>query len=149
MSVPPQREIRIVSVVRSYHDVKYLSLPKDGANIVEFEDMGDVAEDDLSEYSITVHGAEVIGVLTLESYAACLVCKAKVGPTTGKLGRCTKCKMQQVIDRCKKQLNSKVLISSSTNYLTLKVFGSNVIDIAHVSPSNIGMSWAAWGWFHG
>ena len=73
-------------VVRSYQDVKYISLPKDGVNMVEIEDIGDVAEDNLSEYSITVHSAEVIGVLTLESYAACLVCKAKVGPTTGKPG---------------------------------------------------------------
>ena len=69
-------------VVRSYQDVKYISLPKDGANMVEIEDIGDVAEDNLSEYSITVHGAEVIGVLTLELYAACLVCKVKVGLTT-------------------------------------------------------------------
>ena len=73
-------------VVRSYQDVKYISLPKDGVNMVEIEDIGDVAEDNLSEYSITVHSAEVISVLTLESYAACLVCKAKVGPTTGKPG---------------------------------------------------------------
>ena len=69
----------------------------------EIEDIGEVTEDDLSEYCITVHGAEVISVLALESYAACLQCKAcKVEPTTGKLGHC---KMLQVVAHCKTLLN--------------------------------------------
>ena len=43
---------------------------------------------------------------------------------------CTKCDMPQRLDRCKRQLNAKLIIQSGTQYLTLNAFGSNVVDIA-------------------
>ena len=118
-------------VVSCYQSSKYLSLPK-GATIIECADLGDVAEDDLAEDFVTVIDAEVVGVLTLGSYPACIAqaCKSKVTPTSGKLGCCSKCEMMQHIERCKKQLSAKVVIADGANYLTLNVFGTNVIDIA-------------------
>ena len=87
-------------VVRSYQKSKYLSLPKEGAQI---DDGGDVAADDLPENGMTVFDAEVIGC-TLDSYSASLGCKSKVKIMEDELGCCTKCGMEQRIDRCKKHL---------------------------------------------
>ena len=117
-------------VVREYQQSKYLSLPIEGATVVEIGEMGEVCEDDIADDCVTVSGAEVAGVLSLQSYEACLMCSCKVEATSGNLGCCTKCNMQQVISKCRKQLNAKLLISSGDSYLALNVFGSNVCDIA-------------------
>ena len=44
-------------VVRSYQKSKYLSLPKEGGLVVEIDDGGDVAADDLPENGMTVFDA--------------------------------------------------------------------------------------------
>ena len=110
---------------------KYLSAPKEGALIMEIEDVGEVVEDDLAEDSVTVDSTEVIGVMTLDSYSACLACNSKVEPSGSEMGCCSKCKMQQCISCCKKHLNAKLMISAGSSYLTLNVFGSNVCVILH------------------
>ena len=97
---------------------------------MEIEDVGEVVEDDLAKDSVTVDSAEVIGVMTLDSYSACLACDSKVKPSGSEMGCCSKCKMQQCISCCKKHLNAKLMISVGSSYLTLNVFGSNVCDIA-------------------
>ena len=65
-------------VVGSYQGGKYLSSPKAGAELTTIGDIGDVVVDDLAEAFTTVDGAVVIGVLALDSYLACIVCKSKV-----------------------------------------------------------------------
>jgi len=76
---------------------RHLSFPKECARFENIEDIGEVAEDDVSEDCTTVHSAEVVSVISLESFAACLVCKAKVEPiaTDGNIRWCTKCSTQQ------------------------------------------------------
>ena len=115
---------------------RYLSSPKEGARFENIEDIGKAAEVDLSEDCTTVHGAEVVGVISLESFAVCLVCKAKVEPiaTDGNIRCCTKCSMQHKITSCSSQLNAKLVISSGASYLTLNVFGTNVSDIVQQHP---------------
>jgi len=78
--------------------MRHLSFPKECARFANIEDIGEVAEDDLSEDCTTVHGAEEVSVISLESFAACLVCKVKVEPiaTDGNIGFCTKCRMQKI-----------------------------------------------------
>ena len=93
--------------------LKYISVPKHGATISEIEDVGAVADDDLSEDFVTVTGAEVAGVMSLGIYCSCLNCKRKVNPTSGKLGMCTNCGMVQKIEHSKKQLSAKVVLSVS------------------------------------
>ena len=75
-------------------------------------------DDNMAEDFVTVIGAEVIGVLKLESYPACTAqaCNSKVEPTSGKLGCCSKCEMVQHIEHCKKQLTAKVVIADGENY---------------------------------
>ena len=115
-------------IVRSYQQVKYLSMPKEGATIVQIEDIGKVADADTAENYITITTAEVVGVQRLDMYSACLACKAKVSPTSEILGSCSKCDMVQRIDRCKKQLSVKLIIADGAEYITLNAFGSNVMD---------------------
>ncbi len=86
------------AIVHVYQGVNYLSRPKEGAGIVAVEDIGEVAKDDLPEVS-RLSEAEVIVVITFNSYAACLGCKSKVEPMTGKLGQCCTCGMQQGMER--------------------------------------------------
>ena len=75
-------------VVREYQGRKYLSLPKQDASMENIPDIGEVCEDDLDfeEDTLTVHGAEVIGVLNLQTFPACIVCKCKVETTAANLG---------------------------------------------------------------
>ena len=92
---------------------RYLSSPKEGARFENIEDIGKAAEVDLSEDCTT----EVVGVISLESFAVCLECKAKVEPiaTDGNIGCCTKCSMQHKITSCSSQLNAKLVISSGAS----------------------------------
>ena len=73
--------------------------------------IANVVEDDTPQTYTTIAAAEVIGVMTLESYFACLSCKSKVTPITSRLGCCTKCQMMQSVDRCANQLNAKLIIT--------------------------------------
>ena len=111
---------------------KYLSMPKQGGSITQCDDdIGEVAEDDHDQVDITIHAAEVAGVISLESYAACSACKSKVKELTDKLGSCTKCDTMQCISKCAQQLSAKLVIThSTTEFLTLPAFGTNVSDIA-------------------
>lgn len=68
--------------------------------------MLEVVKDNLAKDSVTVHSAEVIGVVTLDSYSECLACNSKVEPLGSELGCCSECKMQQRISFYKKHLNA-------------------------------------------
>ena len=116
-------------VIQSYQESKFLSIPREGATIAEIDDIGEVGEDDTADETSTVYAAEVVAVLMLESYLACLVCKSKVEKTEENLGYCTKCNVEQRIDVCKKQLSARLLISAADTYITLNGFGNNIQEI--------------------
>lgn len=82
---------------------------------------------------VTVYGAKVIGVQSLQSYNACISCKAKVDPTDDDTGLCCKGSMYQPLNRCKQQLSAKILIENGEEFLSLSAFGSIVSDIAQCS----------------
>ena len=115
--------------VQSFQNHKFLSVPREGASIAEVDDIGEVWEDHVAEEPITIHGAEVVAVLGLESYFACFVCKSKVEHTENKMGCCTKCGVPQCIDYCKKQLSAKLMMTSADAFVTLNGFGNNIQDI--------------------
>ena len=89
-------------VVRTYQGSKYLSMPKEGANLDEIADIGEIAADDIPENVVTAHDVEVIGVQTLDSYPSCVACNSKVEPTLtdDQIACCTKCNVVQCIDKC-------------------------------------------------
>lgn len=121
--------------VREYQGSKYLSFPKNDASISSIADIGDISDEDFSDCDDDlVHGAEIIGVLSLQTFWSCLMCKAKVVQTTENFGSCTKCQMDQKLTHCSVSSMAKLLISSGTDYHTLNVFDSNLKDIAEQEP---------------
>ena len=85
-------------VAHKYQGHKYLSLPKEDASIENIADTGEVCDDDFDfeEHTLTVHGDEVIGVLNLQTFPACIVCKAEVS----KPGYMYTCGTQLNVARC-------------------------------------------------
>ena len=75
-------------VVHEYQGHKHLSLPKENASIENISYIGEVCDDDLhvEEDTLTVHGTEVMGVLNLQTFPVCIVCKAKRGNNSSKPG---------------------------------------------------------------
>ena len=81
------KSYRLTNVVCCFQMEKYLSLPKEGAVLAEISDIGEVAEDDLADEYTTIADAEVVGVVSINSYLACIACKCKVETTNEKLGK--------------------------------------------------------------
>lgn len=72
-----RKSYKLTIVVHTYQGSKYLTMPKEGANLDEIADIGEVAADDIPENVVTAHDVEVIGVQTLDSYPSCVACIAK------------------------------------------------------------------------
>ena len=70
-----------------------LSFPKCGASITPIEDMEDVVDDSFDlDNDTTLDGAQVIGVLQLESIFTCISCKkGAVKKTSTTTGTCQQC----------------------------------------------------------
>lgn len=129
-------------VVRHFGDRKYLSMAKTGSEIAVINDIGDVIEYDPEhddDQRRELANATIVGVLQLDSYKACLTCKARVESFSQPLGRCSKCLMMQRIDRCNDQLSAKLLIDAPPNtVMTLHSFGAMLQRMAGVAtPSEV------------
>ena len=96
-------------VVREYASQKYLSMPRSGSEIIPIDNIGEVEQPVSSATSTEISNPEIIGVPQLDTYKACLKCKARVEPVTLPLGRCSKvgCSMMQRYDRCPNQLSAQ------------------------------------------
>lgn len=83
--------------------------------------------------------AQIIGVPQLDTYKACLQCKARVEPQETPLGQCSKldCLMLQRYDLCSDQISAKILFSydSGASTMSLHAFGQIVRDLAVTSTS--------------
>ena len=66
--------------VRIYKHDKNLSIPKEGAHIIEIVDIGTVAQDDLPDDTTTVSNVKIQGA-RMTSYVSCVACNSKVVPT--------------------------------------------------------------------
>ena len=136
-------------VVREFNYRKYLSMPREGATTVPIEDIGEVEQADSdSEFELVnsqISDVQIIGVPQLDTYKACLQCKARVEPLALPLGRCSKadCAMMQRYDLCTNQLSAKLLVLHSSTvsdnkfYKSLHAFGSVVEGLAGVTDGPI------------
>ena len=125
--------------VKEFQSKKHLSMPKSNFEISPIDNIENTVkplpEDD--EYT-TIHDVQVIGVQQLDTYKACLQCKARVEPLTPPLGKCTKenCLMVQLFDLCQEQISARVLLRHYTkrqyNHITCSVFGEAVYQLANV-----------------
>lgn len=79
---------------------KTLTMARDGYEMNQIPDIGEVAQDNPERQLQTIRDAMIIGVLQLDSYRSCMRCKARVDPITPPLGRCSKseCNMLQRFD---------------------------------------------------
>ena len=108
--------------VRSFKNEKYLTKPRDGASIEVIEDIGDVATDNLPQNTTTLHGAEIIGIQSLQSYSACISCNSKVTFLQDSMAQCTKCSMIMPSDRCKDKVSARLYLEESGHYYNLSAF---------------------------
>ena len=101
--------------VRVFKGQKYLTTQKEGSTIKKIDDMEDIAEEELPTDGVTIQGAEIIGVQSLQKYVACVSCNAKVEVIDDKMGSCSKCDMYQAVNRCKRSYQRVFLYSMGTN----------------------------------
>ena len=120
-------------VVREYGS-KYLSMAKEGCEIVSIDDIGETVLNDevLQDDKEELTDAEIVGVGYLEKYKSCLRCKGRVEPVSKGIGRCFKdeCKMLQKYDKCTSYISAKLLFQSKSLVLSLYAHGQMVRDIA-------------------
>ena len=106
--------------VRTFKGEKYLSVPKEGAEMREIDDIGPVAEDDLPDNTKEVTGVKIIGAV-VNSYNACLACNSKVIPLNEELSKCTKCDLEQLNNsNCK--VSATLYVSIGCNFCSVNAF---------------------------
>lgn len=75
-------------------------MPREGAEILPIADVGDVEEvEDGSDIEVQqrreINNVTIIAVPYLDTYKACIRCKARVEPLSPPLGRCSKSECDQ------------------------------------------------------
>ena len=102
-------------VVREYKGRKFLSMPREGAEIIPIPDVGPIDSESNSDSEwevLEMFNVQITRVPQLDSYKACLSCKARVEPSSPPLGRCSKCTMLQRFDICPEQMSAKLMVMS-------------------------------------
>ena len=122
------------------YGTKFLSMAKEGYEIISIEDIGETAINDelLQDDKEELKNAEIVGIASLEQYKSCLRCKARVEPASRGLGRCSKeeCLMLQKFDKCTSHTSAKLLVQSGSINLSLYGHSQMVCDIASVEEIN-------------
>lgn len=115
-------------MVREFNGRKFLSMPKQNAVISTVADIGCI-EEELDEDCSHLKDAVVVGVMSLDSFKTCFICKGKVRVTSATTGKCEKCDMSLRLDRCLNQLVAKVVVEAEELTKILSVFSPVVQDI--------------------
>ena len=112
-------------------------MPRDGAEIIPIPDVGPIAtesDSDSKRKVLEMFNVQITGEPQLDSYKACLACKARVEPSSPPLGRCSKCAMFQRFDICPEQMSAKLVVMSLARpggpVKQLHAFGKIVQDLA-------------------
>ena len=67
----------------------------------------------MGEGSIKIVKGEIVGVMNIEVYNSCRVCKAKVMAVNDMMGECSKCGMKIKMNRCDKSKVARFMIEDS------------------------------------
>lgn len=110
---------------------KSLTMGREGSEIRQIPDIGEVSKDDTGRKLQTITNATIIGVLQLDSYRSCFRCKARVDPISPPLGRCSKseCNMLQRFDICTSHTSAKLLFLSENETYSLYAYGQTVTNL--------------------
>ena len=112
----------------AFRSEKYLSEPKEGASVEKMDDIGEVAEDDLPEDTVTIEGVTVAAA-TISEYSSCVACNSKVEPlqSNTQIAQCTKCSLQQLTTTARQHTSANLLINVGVEYMQLTAF-NNILE---------------------
>lgn len=114
-------------MVRSFDGKPFLTPPKSDprwtlkkCDNIEITDEPVIEECDDKN---VIENAFVAGVVHVEMKVSCLSCKASFTSLNVKVGKCTKCSMSQLLNRCYRSLSAKLVVSTDHgNSLTLYAY---------------------------
>ena len=115
--------------MREWGGTKHLSIGSE-STIDDVEDVKTAAADD----EIVLHEAQIVAVSQLDSFKACLHCKARVEPSSDDYGRCSKpdCRMLQKVDFCTAHTCAKLMLMAKSTFETLSIYGKLLLNLANV-----------------
>lgn len=120
-------------MVRTYNGKKYLSVPKQGFQVSQIDDIGVVegipAE---TETEKKLKSVSIAGVKHFERFDGCYSCSGKVVPqseTSCSIGKCNCCGSIQCIDQCKSLTSARLDINTGTDVKAVVVFSPVLEDI--------------------
>ena len=128
-------------IVRTYKGKKYLSVPRDGFQVSDIDDIGVVENNIPEEEKVTetqITGVCVAGVKYLEKFDGCYSCPGKVMPESEascKVGKCDRCGVMQRLDKCKEHSSARLDLMSKTDVRSVMAFTQVLEEICHGSPS--------------
>ena len=113
-------------------------MPRSGADITPINDLGTVSETPPdNEIITTIQNVQIVGVPSLDTYKACMQCKARVEPITPPFGK-QDCDMVQRYDLCTKQATARLMLlytddNKQQKCITCQVFGQLINQLAVLS----------------
>lgn len=133
-------------VVNTFNHKKYLTTPKSGFSHKLIEDIGDVqSTTEPEEPNNELHNVHVGGIQYIKKYRSCLSCEREVDEISSVIGRCTKCKMAQCLNRCHSNLSARLLIIyNDSDKLTLTAFLPSLQQIADDSTLSYATETNEW-----
>ena len=113
--------------VKSFGGSSYLSVGE-SCKITEVENIGQIADTEITESGKTVEG-EIDVVMYSEEYYGCLICKAKVNSDDNITGQCSKCGALMKLSKCSKYATAQVKIDAKDKVHTLTLFHGAIMSI--------------------
>ena len=112
-------------LIRTYNGNKYLSVPRDGFEVSNIDDIGvveDIPTETKSEQKFT--RVSIMGVRSLEKFDGCYSCSGKVlpQPESSTLGKCTRCGTIQRLDRCQALASARLDLDCGAETKTVVAF---------------------------
>lgn len=109
--------------VTSFRSEKYVVKPKYNGSIEAIDDIGEVSEDNLSNDTISLSGAEIVGIIGgLQIYSACITCNTKVDVIDDQKVYCSKCEMIFKRSKSHQNISARLCIETNGDYIVLSAF---------------------------
>ena len=116
-------------MVKVYNGLRYLSIPKEDVHIINILDIGSVEENEPKNTDVSLEDAVVMGVMHLETFRSCFMCKGKVQTTSAAIGKCEKCSITVRLSKCVQEIAAKLVIESQQKTKILSAFSPIVQEI--------------------
>ena len=111
-------------MVKEFRGEMQLSTIKDRTEIVEIDDLDEVAGNEVQLQVNTITEARVVGVFSIEFFSVCFKCNGKVLGEE-EFGTCNRCGMFQCMDVCNTEVVAKIMIKGKEDSTVLKSTSGN------------------------